>query len=267
METNIDLRPDPAARGAGWLLLLTAVATVVAVAGRVSAGADLPTLEESLAAVGAARGSYGLGGAARLLSGITLAVGARFLLRTWIMRERLGTRAGPLLLIGSGALTALSGTCAVVLALVVTNPSEAAALGGIAPAMAILDTLHRVTGKAGFSLAGLALIAAAYRMWRVGDVLRSIAPGSAAVGFAMQLVWVHAVIVVHRVSGAAFVVWLALIGFMLVSGLVKRIFASRLRRKRAEEIARRYRKGYARGVAAADELRGWALRGSLPEDG
>ena len=35
METSIDPRPDPAARRAGWLLLLTAAATVVAVAGRV----------------------------------------------------------------------------------------------------------------------------------------------------------------------------------------------------------------------------------------
>ena len=68
-------------------------------------------------------------------------------------------------------------------------------------------------------------------------------------------------------TGAAFVVWLTLIGFMLVSGRVERIFASLLRRKRAEEIARRYRKEYARGVAATDELRGWADRGSWPEDG
>ena len=96
-------------------------------------------------------------------------------------------------------------------------------------AVPVLDTLHGITGKAGFSLAGLALIAAAYRMWSVGGALRFIAPGSAVVGVAMQLVWVHAVIVVHRASGAAFVVWLALIGFMLVSGRVERIFALRRR--------------------------------------
>ena len=229
METSGDSRPDPAARRAGWLLLLTAVATLVAVAGRVSASADLPTLAESLAAIGAARGSYGVGGAARLLSGVTLAAGARYLLQTWIMRERLGTRAVPLLLAGSGLLTGLSGTCAVVLALLVPNPSEAAALGAVAPVTAVMDALHGIAGKAGFSLAGLALIAAACRMWRVGGVLRFIAPGSAVVGVAMPLVWVGAVIVVHRVSGAAFLVWLALIGFMLVSGRVERIFASRVR--------------------------------------
>ncbi len=216
MEMSMDPGPDPAARRAGWWLLLTAAATVVAVAGRVAAGADLPTLAESLAAIGAARGSYGVGGAARLLSGIMLAVGARYLLRTWIMRERLGTRAVPLLLAGSGLVTGLSGACAVVLAVV-------------APAPAAADAVHGIAGKAGFSLAGLALIAAALRMWRIGDVLRFIAPGSAIVGVAMQLVWIHAVIVVHRVSGAAFVVWLALIGFMLVTGRVERIFASRAR--------------------------------------
>lgn len=228
METSIDPPPDPAARRAGWLLLLTAAATVVAVAGRVAAGADLPTLAESLAAIGAARVSYGIGGAARLLSGITLAVAARYLLRTWIMRERLGTRAVPVLLAGSGLLTGLSGACAVVLALVAPAPSEAVA-DAIAPAMAVLDALHGIAGRAGFSLAGFALVAAAHRLWRVGGVLRFIAPGSAVVGVAMQLVWIHAVIVVHRVSGAAFVVWLALIGFMLVSGRVERIFAARVR--------------------------------------
>ena len=229
METSMDPRPDLAARRAGWLLLLTAAATLVAVAGRVSADADLPTLAESLAAIGAARGSYGIGGAARLLSGITLAVGARFLLKTWIIRERLGTRAVPVLLAGSGHLTGLSGTCAVVLALAAPDPSEDAALDAITPATAVVDTLHGIAGKAGFSLAGLALIAAAYRQWRVGGVLRFIAPGSAIVGVAMQFVWAQAVIVVHRASGAAFVVWLVLIGFMLATGGVERIFASRVR--------------------------------------
>ena len=228
MDTIMDPRPDPAARRAGWLLLLTAAATLVAVAGRVSAGADLPTFTESLAAIGTAPGSYGIGGAARVLSGITLAAGARFLLRTWIMRERLGTRSVPILLAGSGHLTALSGACAVVLALVAPDPSEAAALDAIAPATAVVDALHGIAGKAGFTLAGLALIAAAYRQWRVGGVLRFIAPGSAVVGCAMQLVWIDAVIVVHRVAGAAFMVWLVLIGFMLVTGRVERIFASGL---------------------------------------
>ena len=96
------------------------------------------------------------------------------------------------------------------------------------PATAVVDALHGIAGKAGFTLAGLALIAAAYRQWRVGGVLRFIAPGSAVVGCAMQLVWIDAVIVVHRVAGAAFMVWLVLIGFMLVTGRVERIFASGL---------------------------------------
>ena len=43
--------PDPAARKAGMLLLLTALASVIAIAGRVGAGADQPTLVESLAAI------------------------------------------------------------------------------------------------------------------------------------------------------------------------------------------------------------------------
>ena len=50
------------------------------------------------------------------------------------------------------------------------------------------------------------------------------------------------------------------------SAVLRRAAAAYLRRKRAEEIARRYREGYARGVTA-DELRGWADRGAWPEDG
>ena len=84
---------DPAARTAGWLLLVTAIATVVSVIGRVAA-TDLTALVQSLAAIGANRGQFGIGGAARFISGLTLFAGACFLLRTWIMRQGLGSRAG-----------------------------------------------------------------------------------------------------------------------------------------------------------------------------
>ena len=56
----------------GMLLILTAIATVVAVVGRVSADADQPTLAASLAAIAESRGLYGLGGAGRFVSGVTL---------------------------------------------------------------------------------------------------------------------------------------------------------------------------------------------------
>ena len=61
---------DAAARAAGLFLLVTALATVAAVAGRVMADADQATLAESLAAVSESRTLYGIGGAARLVSAI-----------------------------------------------------------------------------------------------------------------------------------------------------------------------------------------------------
>ena len=51
------------------------------------------------------------------------------------------------------------------------------------------------------------------------------------------------------------------------SAVLRRAAAEYFRRKRAEEIARRYRVGYARGVTAADQLRGWADQGTWPQDG
>ena len=104
-----NMSPDSAARKAGMLLLLTAAASAVSVVARVSANADYPTLAESLAAISESRGLYGLGGAARLVSGLTLIGGAWFLSRTWIIRERLGTPLVPVLFGASGALTVVSG--------------------------------------------------------------------------------------------------------------------------------------------------------------
>ena len=57
--------------------------------------------------------------------------------------------------------------------------------------------------------------------------MRYIAPLSVIIGLAMQLIWVDALTVVHRVSGVAFVVWLLAIGFMLMTGRVERLFISR----------------------------------------
>ena len=105
-----------AARWAGILLALAALATVIAVVGRVSADAAQPTLMESLTAISENVFAYGIGGLARLVSGAALVWGASMLLKTWIIRERFSTPLAPALFIISGIFTALSGLCAVVLA-------------------------------------------------------------------------------------------------------------------------------------------------------
>ena len=230
---------DAAAQRAGWLLLATAIATAVAVLGRVAAGADLPTLAESLAAVGRRRGLYGIGGAARLLSGITLFAGAWFLWHTRFMRRRLGTLLVSVLLAASGLFTGVSGTCALALAQIAPEPSAAAAAARVGGGAALVAELRSISGKIGFNLAGLALLATAVRQWRVGGALRRLAPASALVGAAMQLIWVDAAIALHRFTGPLFMVWLALIGFMLASGRVERRVAGTATRRSRLSRARR----------------------------
>ena len=218
---------DPAARTAGWLLIVTAIATVAAVIGRVSA-TDINTLAQSLTAIGVNREQFAIGGAARFISGLTLLAGACFLLRTWIMRQRLGSRSVPALLGISGVATALSGACGVALAIVVPEPSTVDDLASVAPTTNVVLNLFRTTGKIGFSLAGLGLMAAAHRQWRVGGFLRPIAPVSAIIGGAMQLIWANATIGVHYITGPAFVLWLVVIGIMLATGRVEKRFAALL---------------------------------------
>lgn len=211
---------DPAARTAGWLLLIAAATSVLAVIGRVGA-TELAPLHQSLAAIAANPGAYGFGGVARLASGCTLYAAAWYLLRTWIMPRHLGSRAVPVLLAISGAATALSGASAVALAATAPELDLMGELEYVPPPTVVLLHATWITGKAGFSLAGLALLAAALRQWRAGGFLQPIAPVSAIVGAGMQLIWVEAAVAAHYLAGPAFVLWLSGIGVLLVTGRVE----------------------------------------------
>ena len=133
-----------AARWAGILLALAAIATVVAVVGRVSADADQPTLMGSLTAISENVFAYGIGGLARLVSGAALVGGASMLLKTWIIRERFSTPRAPALFIISGIFTALSGLCAVVLA--ATAP-DMVAFGAPSPSTEVIASFRWMAGK------------------------------------------------------------------------------------------------------------------------
>ena len=215
-------KPDRSARTAGQLLILTAIVTLIAVVGRVAADADRETLQEAFAAIADSRLLYGLGGAGRLASGITLALGAWYLARTWIIRERHATPIVPALFAISGVLTAISGLTAVLLAATLPGSGEAAA--------SLHETMAGVrwfTGAAGFAAAGLALLVASPYQFRVGGKLRMIAPMSAVLGAAMQFIWLDAATGLHRASGVAFFVWLVLVGILLVTGQVEQRYRAR----------------------------------------
>ncbi len=219
---------DNAARAAGIFLLLTALTTVVAVVARVAADADQATLVESLVAISESKGLYGAGGAARIVSGITLIAAAWLLLQTWIIRLRLGTPAVPILFAVSGLFTLISGACAVLLAVSVLDTTEAISTFARTTFTELAAELRWLTGKIGFAVAGLALIAAARYQWKAGGMLRRISPVSAIVGVSMQFIWIDAATLVHRASGMAFFLWLVAIGAMLYIGRVERHFAPML---------------------------------------
>ena len=216
---------ENAARWAGILLALAALATVIAVVGRVSADADQPTLMESLTAISENVFAYGIGGLARLVSGVALVWGASLLLKTWIIRDRYSTPLAPALFIISGIFTALSGLCAVVLA---ATAGDMVAFGAPSPSTEVIASFRWMAGKVGFTMAGLALIAESRYQWKVGGTLRLIAPISALLGAAMQLIWLDAATAVHQVTGVLFVMWLILIGGMFFTGRVERHFLNAL---------------------------------------
>ena len=219
---------DNAARAAGIFLLLTALTTLAAVAARVAADADQATLAQSLAAISDSKALYGIGGAARLVSGITLIAAAWLLLRTWIIRLRLGTPAVPILFAASGLFTLVSGGCAVWLAVSVPDAADTISTYAGTSSTEVASDLRWLTGKIGFAIAGIALIAAARYQWKAGGMLRRISPVSAVIGILMQFIWVDAATFVHQFSGAAFFLWLVAIGAMLYTGRVERNFVHML---------------------------------------
>ena len=212
--------PDLFARRAGLLLILTAVASIVMVIARVSADADQPTLLESLRIIAENRAMYATSAVARVVSGITLLAAGMFLLRTWIIRGGLATPLVPYLLSLSGAVTALSGVCALVLATSASGGADAT----VASSIETMDTLRWLTGKIGFAVAGLALLVAARYQWKVGGTLRKIAPASAVLGLIMQLIWIDAATIMHPIVGVAFMLWLLAVGSMLATGRTERHF-------------------------------------------
>ena len=220
--------PDSAARTAGLLLLVTAIATVVAVIGRVAADADQDTFEHSMTFIAVNSGLYGLGGAARAISGVTLIAGAWFLLRTWIIREQLGTLLVPWLFVVSGLFTLVSGVCAVVLALFAPEVSSTSILATPEEWLEPVSYVRWLAGKIGFAAAGLALIIATRYQWTAGGNLKKIAPVSLITGLAMQFIWIDSATVMHPIIGTAFFLWLLAIGFMLASGRVERHFMAML---------------------------------------
>ena len=213
--------PSRTARNAGLFLIFTALVTLIAVAGRVAADADRDTVQETLAAIADSRFPYAISGAGRLASGITLTVAALYLYRTWIIRQRLVTPIVPGILALSGLLTTISGLLAIVLAIALPGGEESA--DGF---YEVISGARWLTGVAGFSAVGLALIVASPYQHRIGGMLRAIAPVSAVLGAVMQLIWIQDFTALHRLSGMVFFVWLIAIGLMLMSGRAERQFRS-----------------------------------------
>ena len=118
----------------------------------------------------------------------------------------------------------MSGACAILIAFQADAASVSIAdVTGISAA----DDLRWLTGKVGFTAAGLALVVAAWYQWRVGGMLRRVAPASVVLGIAMQVIWVPSATIIHPIVGSLFLLWLLAIGTMLATSRVERHFVAR----------------------------------------
>ena len=235
----------PDYRCAGALLLLTALATAISVMARLSANADATPLTDALArsqnldagtiaalsvseklnAIGSARMAYAAGGAARLVGGLTLLAAAWPLWRVMGGYHRRAMGAAAMLLAASGIASAVSGGCAIALAMLAPDVQSAVGLGSAAGldvgAEDALFTVRWFAGALGFALAGLGLAALGPVQWRVGGILRFSAVVGVVLGLGMLFIWVDAATVVHRITGVGFLLWLIITGVWLLAGRAK----------------------------------------------
>ena len=252
-------------RSAGIFLLLTALATAISVPARLAADADATPLTDSLAqrmsldaveiarlelseklrAVGSADVAYGIGGAARLVGGLTLLAAAIPLWRAMRTYHSAAMGITAALLASSGIASALSGAAAIGLAVLAPDPQTVAVLGSdgglgwariaqpgdpesreavMLPDVRVIEetlfSVRWVTGTLGFTLAGLALVTLAPVQWRMDGAPRVAAVAVGILGAAMLFIWVDAATVVHRITGIAFLVWLILAGLWLIAGRI-----------------------------------------------
>ena len=141
------------------------------------------------------------------------------MLQTWIIKDRYATSLVPYLFIGSGIFTAISGICAVLL-----TATDPASITSTTETIAILRWL---TGKIGFSFAGVALLVAARFQYMVGGNLRRISPVTLLLGIALNLIWIDLGTTNHGIIGTLFILWLIAIGTMLATGRVERHFTAK----------------------------------------
>ena len=209
------------ARTAGLLLLLTALATGVSVVTRLAGSQEPPADSPLYAPVILDTGLYAVAGAARVVSGVALLAMAILCWRRPVPAGGATVMGMAVALLGiSGVVTAASGAC--MLALAAAVPATAAgssalpslaAVGGIPGWVEPLNGARSITGKAGFTLAGLGLAALALAQWRIGGrLLKTGAVVSLVIGVAMLFIWVDAATAMHRISGIAFLLWLIVYG-------------------------------------------------------
>ena len=215
-----------AARTAGLLLLLAAAATAVSVMTRLASSTEPLEGSPIQFPIILNTGVYAIAGAARILAGLGLLAAAVFLRRATSARHRAADAASRLLE-ASGAVTAVSGAC--MLALAMEIPQAASGTGPVAALIAWeipgwvepIDAARWITGKVGFTLAGLGLIALSPVQWRIGGLLKVSAVADLVIGVAMLFIWVDAATVMHRISGVAFLAWLIISGLWLATGRLK----------------------------------------------
>ena len=207
--SDLEIRPGYV-RAIGVFLLIAALMTAISVPARLVAGADQPTLAESLRAISMNKDAYLIGSWARHLSGLALEAAVLCLLRSHWGQFSFTLMGVIGLLAFSGLATTLSGSCSFILARNAPEIESSSVLlsAGYVDELRPWDMGRWILGKTGFFLAGLGLIVLGVFLRRASAPLQIYGVVGAIIGFGMLFIWIDAATLFHRIAGIAFLLWL-----------------------------------------------------------
>ncbi len=187
---------------AAFILILAALAAVVMVWTRLQADFDQPTIEQSFRAIDDNSVWVTFHGAARIWLGAFLISSQSMIGLMLVSNHRRAFNLGRVLLSLGGIAFIMSGVITVMMPGAVAF-GEVFGIDGES-----YHSYRQIAGNIGSSFIGLALIAMVPIQWRTGGVTKTTAILGIIAGVGMLLVWWDAASLMHRITGAVFLIWL-----------------------------------------------------------
>ena len=200
------------------VLVLYCVAQVVTIATRIASGTDQPDVTNSVLMLTVNHGWYVASKIANLVAAFLLLTLAVMLYRVFYACDRTLAGLSATLFLAAGVLWLFSSVAGLALAEIYGGPASESALltrGSQFSAFSTIEPVRAIAGRTGFTAAGLALISLSTLIALARPLPRWLGWSGWMIGLAMFFIWDPEATTMHRLGGAALLVWFLLVAVLL----------------------------------------------------